>query len=54
LKNCTARSCFLAAASEENVPRFLLFPVFESSLREYNRNSPDLSFRIINTKDAAR
>jgi hypothetical protein len=28
LKNCTARSCFSAAAREANVPRFRRFPVF--------------------------
>ena len=49
LKNCTARSCFFAAASDENVPRFFLFPVFASFLREYKRNSPDFSLRIIST-----
>ena len=52
LKYCTARSCFLAAASEENVPRFFLFPVFASFFREYSRNSPDLSLRIMETEDA--
>ncbi len=34
LKNCTARSCFSAAAREENVPRFRLFPVFGFFFRE--------------------
>ncbi len=47
LKNCTARSCFSAASRLEKVPRFLCFPVRESFLREYNRYSPDFSFRII-------
>ncbi len=37
LKYCTARSCFRAAAREENVPRFFRFPVFASFLREYKR-----------------
>jgi hypothetical protein len=50
LKNCTARSCFFAAVKEENVPRFLRFPVLSSFLREYKRNSPDLSLRIIHRK----
>jgi len=53
LKNCTARSCFLAAASDEKVPRFFLFPVFAFFVREYKRNSPDLSLRII-TKEMPR
>ena len=30
LKNCTARSCFSAAARVLKVPRFLRWPVFES------------------------
>ena len=47
LKNCTTRSCFSAAALEENVPRFLRFPVFEFFFREYNRYSPDFSLRIM-------
>jgi hypothetical protein len=34
LKNCTARSCFCAAAREENVPRLRRFPVLASFLRE--------------------
>ncbi len=34
LKYCTARSCFSAAAREANVPKFFLFPVFASFLRE--------------------
>jgi hypothetical protein len=34
LKYCTARSCFRAAARDENVPRFLRFPVFASFFRE--------------------
>src|SRR5258707_5117074 len=46
LKNCTARSCFCAAARVLNVPRFLLLPVFGSFLREYKRNCPDFSFLI--------
>ena len=37
LKNWTARSCFFAAASVENVPRFLRPPVFGSFLRESSR-----------------
>src|SRR5216684_6646240 len=47
LKYCTARSCFSAAAREENVPRFLRFPVRGSFFLEYRRYSPDVSFRII-------
>ena len=34
LKYWTARSCFSAAARVSNVPRFLRFPVFGSTLRE--------------------
>lgn len=37
LKYWTARSCFLAAAIEENVPRFFRFPVLASFFREYSR-----------------
>lgn len=47
LKNCTARSCFSAAARDLKVPRFLRLPVFGSFFREYNRNRPSLSLRII-------
>jgi len=50
LKYCTARSCFCAAAREENVPRFFRFPVFASFFREYKRYSPDCNFRIIQKK----
>jgi hypothetical protein len=37
LKYCTALSCFLAALSVLNVPRFLRFPVLGFFFREYNR-----------------
>ena len=47
LKNCTARSCFSAAALEEKVPRFLRFPVLAFFLREYKRYSPAFSLRIM-------
>src|SRR5579863_817321 len=47
LKYCTARSCFCAAAREENVPRFFRFPVFASFLREYKRYSPDCNLRTM-------
>src|ERR1700730_10654706 len=47
LKNCTARSCFFAAARERNVPRFLRLPVLGSIFREYSRYSPDWSLRIM-------
>ena len=47
LKYCTARSCFCAAARDENVPRFFRFPVFPSFLREYKRYSPDCNLRIM-------
>src|SRR6266508_5024118 len=47
LKNCTARSCFCAAASDLNVPRLRRLPLFGSFFREYSRYSPDLSLRII-------
>jgi hypothetical protein len=50
LKNCTARSCFFAAAIEENVPKFRRLPVLGFFLREYRRYSPDFSFRIMSTK----
>jgi len=50
LKYCTARSCFTAAAREENVPKFFRLPVFASFLREYKRYSPDCSFRIMQKK----
>jgi hypothetical protein len=53
LKYCTARSCFCAAARDENVPRFFRFPVFASFLREYKRYSPDCNLRIMK-KDAVR
>ena len=46
LKNCTARSCFSAAARVENVPRLRRLPLFGSRLREYSRYCPDVSFRI--------
>ena len=46
LKNCTARSCFCAAASDENVPKFLRLPVFAFFFCEYNRYSPDFNLRI--------
>jgi hypothetical protein len=52
LKNCTARSCFSAADREENVPKFLLLPVFGFFLREYRRYSPDFNLRIMQKKDA--
>src|SRR5882672_568328 len=47
LKNCTARSCRLAAAKVRKVPRFLRFPVRGFFLREYRRYSPEGSFRIM-------
>jgi hypothetical protein len=50
LKNWTARSCFLAAARDENVPRFLRLPVFAFFFREYRRYSPDFSLRIMPQK----
>jgi len=37
LKYCTARSCFSAAAFDEKVPKFFLFPVFASFFFEYKR-----------------
>ena len=52
LKNCTARSCFCAAASEPNVPKFFRLPVFASFLREYSRYSPDFSLRIMSRRCA--
>lgn len=50
LKYCTARSCFWAAAREENVPRFFRLPVFASFFREYKRYSPDCNLRIMTKK----
>jgi hypothetical protein len=47
LKNCTARSCFSAAARVRNVPRLRRRPVRGSTFREYRRYSPDFSLRII-------
>src|SRR6185295_8453655 len=47
LKYCISFSCFLAASSEEKVPRFLLLFVFGFFLREYNRYCPDANFLII-------
>src|SRR6185503_3092592 len=47
LKYCTSRSRCLAFSSVEKVPRLRRFPVDASFLREYNRNSPDLSLRIM-------
>src|SRR5215207_4487844 len=51
--NWMARSCFTAAARVLNVPRFRLFRLFGSGFREYSRNSPDFSFRIIAVPQAA-
>src|ERR1700753_1507166 len=53
LKNCTAFSCFSAAAREENVPRFRRLPVFGFFLREYSRYSPELNLRIMVTSEDA-
>jgi hypothetical protein len=47
LKYWISRSCFLAAASDPNVPRLRRLPVFGFFLREYNRYSPDFNLRII-------
>lgn len=47
LKYCTSRSCCLACSSVLNVPRLRRLPVAGSFLREYRRNCPDFSFRII-------
>lgn len=47
LKNCTARSCFSAAARVANVPRLRRRPVRGSTFREYNRYWPDFSLRIM-------
>jgi hypothetical protein len=47
LKNCTARSCFSAAARVLKVPRFRRFPVLGSFFLEYRRYFPDGNFRII-------
>jgi hypothetical protein len=47
LKYWTARSCFSAASRVLKVPRFLRCPDFASFFLEYNRYSPDFSFRIM-------
>jgi hypothetical protein len=49
LKNCTARSCFSAAARVAKVPRLRRRPVRGSTFREYKRYWPDFSLRIIVT-----
>src|ERR1044071_6180610 len=49
LKNSTSCSCFFAASSDLNVPRFFRLPVLGSFFFEYKRYSPDFSFRIILT-----
>ena len=52
LKYCTSRSCCLACSREEKVPRLRRLPVAASFLREYKRNCPDLSLRIMPDIDA--
>ena len=47
LKYWTARSWALAFASDENVPRLRRLPVLGFFFREYRRNSPDFSLRIM-------
>ena len=47
LKNCTALSCFSAAARVLNVPRLRRFPVLGFFDREYNRCLPEGSLRIM-------
>ncbi len=47
LKNCTARSCFSAAARVLNVPRLRRLPVLTSFFREYKRYPPAGNLRII-------
>ncbi len=47
LKYWTARSWASAARRLANVPRFRRLPLLASFLREYKRNWPVLSFRII-------
>jgi hypothetical protein len=47
LKYCTSRSCCLAFSNVENVPRLRRLPVEASFFREYRRNSPDFSLRIM-------
>src|SRR5579863_2832785 len=53
LKYCTSRSCCLACSSVAKVPRLRRLPVEVSFLREYKRNWPDLSLRIMQRLDAA-
>src|ERR1700677_1488585 len=47
LKYWTSRSCCFAFSIVAKVPRLRRLPVEASFLREYKRNWPDLSFRII-------
>ena len=47
LKNCTSRSCWIAASRVSKVPRFLRLPVFGLTLRESSRYWPVLSLRIM-------
>ena len=54
LKYCTSRSCCLACSSVANVPRLRRLPVLASILREYKRNCPDFSLRIMPDVDARR
>ena len=53
LKYCTSRSCCFACSREEKVPRLRRLPVAPSFLREYKRNCPDLSLRIMPDIDAS-
>src|SRR6185436_9349399 len=54
LKNCTARSCFSAAARVLNVPRLRRRPVFGLSFLEYSRYSPEASLRIMPRRSKRR
>jgi hypothetical protein len=50
LKNCTARSCFSAAALLLKVPRFRRLPVRGFFFSEYSRYLPEASFRIMGSE----
>src|SRR5882762_5550007 len=54
LKYWTARSCRLAAARLENVPRFRRLPVRGSIFLEYRRYFPEGSFRIMSQSSPGR
>lgn len=52
LQNYASRSARLAFSRESNPPAFLRVPIPAAFLREYKRNRPDSSFRIMANPDA--